>query len=322
MKRFLVKLLLVSLLITSAAGMSGCQGIRNYINSRNGGSSDADSSQGYNIYYINNSETMIGAFPYKLSATKGTAIIDECIDALRAKPDDKGYKAVLNDEVNIVKDGYPGNDRTLKLYFDENYSKMSKTTEILVRAAIVKTLTQFSGIVNYVSFCVGDKWIQDDSGNTLKMNGEDYVSTLNLLKTQVTEADFSLYFASKDGKNLKKTTVSMKYDQTTHPEQVVIDALIRGPSENDLKAVLSKSTQIRSTYVKDGVCQVDFNQGFLEKVGSQSFYLNLYSVVNSLAELDDIDKVQITVDGKNVETGPDNVPMGGELSPDMSLVSE
>ena len=53
--------------------------------------------------------------------------------------------------------------------------------------------------------------------------------------------------------------------------------------------------------VTDGTCSVDFNQRFLDRIKDQSFAINVYSVVNSLTELDYIQQVQIKIDGKIVE---------------------
>ena len=309
------------LVLVLSAGLAGCQSIKNILPSRSGSSADEDSSRGYSIYCISDDNTKIAAFPYKLSSTKETDIINECLKALHGQPDDKDYKPVLDKGLDITKVDYPGSDKTLKLYFPASYSKMSKTKEILVRAAIVKTLTQFSGIVNYVSFCVGDQWLTDKDGSTLKMKSTDFVSTLDL-NSPLAEGDFTLYFASGDGKKLMAKEVFMRYSTTMRIEEIVLDALIRGPSDNTCKPVLSGDTQVKSTYVKDGVCLVDFTQPFLDKVNDQNFRLNLYSVVNTLTRLKGIYRVRITVDGKDVQLGPDKVAMGGEISPDEEIIAK
>ena len=114
----------------------------------------------------------------------------------------------------------------------------------------------------------------------------------------------------------------MKYEVSAKPEEMLLDALIRGPSESSGGAVLSKNTQIRSIYTKDGICTVDFNQAFLEKTAEQNFKLNVYSVVNTLCSLEQIDRVYINVDGASVENAPDGIDLSRELTPDMSLVTK
>ena len=50
----------------------------------------------------------------------------------------------------------------------------------------------------------------------------------------------------------------------------------------------------------NGLCTVDMNSRFLEIVENQAFAVKIYSVVNSLCELPDVDSVQILIDGKTV----------------------
>lgn len=317
-KRILRKLFPVLLMLVLMFSLSACA---NFLPWRNSSSSD-DSGPGYNIYYIDKGGSSIKPVPYMLKSTKEVDIINECLEALRTDPDDKDCQAVLNDTISISSVDYPGDDKTVGLHFTESYNNLSKTQEILTRAAIVKTLTQFSGIVNYVSFCIGDNWMTDSEGNTLKMSSGDFATTLNISTEKFTKEDFVLYYATTDGKGLKTVVVTKKYDQMTSPEQVILNSLIRGKTTDTTKPPLSKNTQIRSVYNNDGVCYVDFNSGFLEKVDGQDFRVNVYSVVDSLTELDYIDSVKITVEGSEVENGPDNVSLSGELKPDYSLLSD
>ena len=67
----------------------------------------------------------------------------------------------------------------MTLYFSQEYEQLSRTSEMLVRTAIVKTMTQFGGIIDYVSFNVDGSWLTDSNGNTLRMKNSDYVSEVS-----------------------------------------------------------------------------------------------------------------------------------------------
>ena len=71
---------------------------------------------------------------------------------------------------------YDKDSRTLSLFFSKEYAQMPKTTEMLVRTAIVETMTQFGGIIDYVSFSIDGSWMTDEAGNVLRMKNSDYVS--------------------------------------------------------------------------------------------------------------------------------------------------
>lgn len=199
---------------------------------------------------------------------------------------------------------------------------MSKTSEMLVRAAIVKTLTQFSGIIDYVSFNIDGEWLADEEGNPLRMKNADYVEEITNNLDHLEDATLTLYFVAADGSGLVKTSMTLKYYNTAPMASVVLDALIRGPVTETGLPVVSANTQVKSVYMNEGICQVDFNQGFLEKVGEQDFSLNVYGVVNSLMELEDVTGVQITVDGQLLTEAPDGTVMDVILTAKPELVVE
>lgn len=307
--------LTVLLLVCMTIGLTGCQSI---IGRLAGGHKPENTLEnagsGYNIYYINNEETKLMAVGYQLVSTTEEGIIEECLEALQTDPEDKNYKPVIASPVRIERYSYDKESKTLSLYFYKEYSQMSKTSEMLVRAAIVKTLTQFGGIIDYVSFNIDGTWLADAQGTTLRMKNTDYVEEITNNLEYLDEATLYLYFACPEGNGLVGTSTTLKYYNTVPMASVVLDALIRGPvSENGLP-VVSANTQVKSVYIKEGICQVDFNRGFLEKVGEQNFALNVYGVVNSLMELEDVNGVQITVDGQIVTEAPDGVVMDGVLT--------
>ena len=316
-RRWLAVLLLICMIVL----MSGCQNIRYLAGKHKTGAEPGNTGTGYNIYYINNEETKLKAVGYQLVSTTEDGIIQECLDALEVNPDDKNYKPVIAAPVRVERYSYDKGSRTLSLYFYEEYNQMSKTSEMLVRAAIVKTLTQFSGIIDYVSFNVGGEWMTDEEGNTLRMKDSDYISEITSNLDHLEDANLCLYFASEDGSGLVRTYTTLKYYDTASMAAVVLDALMRGPTAEGCCPVLSVNTQVKNVYVKDGVCQVDFNQGFLEKIDNQDFKLNVYGVVNSLTELEDVERVRITVDGQAVTDAPDGVILTNTLTakPDMII---
>lgn len=320
--RYRWRWLAVMLVICAVALMSGCQNIKYLAEAYKAKSEAENAGTGYNIYYINNDETKLRAVGYQLVSTTEDGIIQECLEALQTNPEDKNYKPVIAAPVSIERYSYDKDSRTLSLYFYKEYNQMSKTSEMLVRAAVVKTMTQFSGIIDYVSFNVDGEWMTDSSGNTLRMKDSDYITEITSNLDHLENASLCLYFASADGSGLVRTYTTLKYYDTTPMAMVVLDALVRGPVAEDCMPVLSTDTRVKNVYVKDGICQVDFNQGFLKKIDEQDFRLNVYGVVNSLTELEDVDKVRITVDGQPVTETPDGVVITYDLTAKPNMVIE
>ena len=73
-----------------------------------------------------------------------------------------------------------------------------------------------------------------------------------------------------------------------------------GPSGQieGLYPVINPETKIINILTKDGICYVNLDSSFLTVVNNVSTEVAVYSIVNSLVELDNINKVQILVNGE------------------------
>ena len=313
----LVCVLLIVLLVLPSAGCSAAKKLFRHESAAAKDSTDV----GYQIYYIDSSGLELYPYAYKLEATKEDGIIQECISMLSSVPEGEDCEPVLGTDVQLQKYEFDSETRTLAMYCGSDYNNLSSERQILIRTAIVKTMTQFNGIIDYVSFNIDGNWLTNDAGETMLMKNNDYIITVPDDQEGLKEADIVLYFASLDGTGLVPVTVHRKYDPSLALESIVLDALIVGPVTDDCKEVLSQNTQVKDVYVDDGVCHVDFNSAFLTLVGNQNFCINVYSVVNSLTNLPDVDSVEITVNGEKVTNAPDGVDISGDLTADTGLIA-
>ena len=318
-RKLILSLLLVCLLLP----LNGCQNIRAFLDSRNEQEdSSGNTRQGYSIYYINEEETKLTPVSYRLESTTEEGFVEEMLGILADQPEQKGLKPIIAPPVSLLRYEYDRDSKTISLYLDETFDSLPDTTQTLITAALVKSLSQFSGILDYVSICVGDHWMADADGNPLLMKNEDYVVALSGSNKMLIEATVRLYFASANGTKLKSMSQPLKFDSGSTPAAAALDALIRGPATGEYLPVLSPNTHVNTIYIKDGLCQVDFNRGFLEKVGDQDFSLNVYSVVNTLADLDEINQVSITIDGVSVSDAPDGISLEEPFWPNDTYVEE
>ena len=118
----------------------------------------------YEIFYVNHEETAIFAGEYRTETTDRDALLRELIEQLGTVPEKLEYKVPLSGSLKLL--GYSVTEDQLTLNFDEGYLTQSVTTEVLVRAAIVRTLTQIDGI-RYISFQIKTEPLKDASGNVI-----------------------------------------------------------------------------------------------------------------------------------------------------------
>ena len=62
--------------------------------------------------------------------------------------------------------------------------------------------------------------------------------------------------------------------------------------------MINPETKIVNILTKDGICYVNLDSSFLTVVNNVSTEVAVYAIVNSLVELDNINKVQILVNGE------------------------
>ena len=78
-----------------------------------------------------------------LESTDTKDMIVEVLTLLCSVPDNKELKATLTSGINIITYSYDGEQVIVSL--GEKYKELSGTTEVLTRAALVRSLTKYTG---------------------------------------------------------------------------------------------------------------------------------------------------------------------------------
>lgn len=296
-----------------AALVAGCEGKKNQNRVLPEGS--------YKVYYINNSQTGIVWEAYKAESTNSETLIGELLEQLSSDPGNFAYKHSISDDV-IVKE-YTLAEGTLTINFDSTYQNQSAINEALMRAAIVKTLCQIKG-VDYVEFYVNGVPLIDANEKVVSpMTADDFIND-NDVETSYIPASLYLYFSNEEGDKLVECTEKKLYDGSITMEQLILLRLIEGPDETEMaegmKAVIPKDTVLNNVTTKEGVCYVDFSKEFLNPMEGVNEVVSIYAVVNSLVELNNINKVQIMIDGKIVNTYRDSVELDVIFERNLNIV--
>ena len=185
----------------------------------------------------------------------------------------------------------------LSVYFSDDYNSLNSNEEIMFRAAYVKTMTQIPEI-KYVCFYVNNQPLTDVMGNTVGiMLASDFVQDTGTGINSMSWADLSIYYANSDGTKLISEQIRVGYGKNASIERVIIGQLIKGPGEEVHRRTLPDTLTLLSVSTKDGICYADFDASLLNNVMTVSPEVTIYSIVNSLCELSNVNKVQISVNG-------------------------
>lgn len=250
----------------------------------------------YQIYYLNTSGTKLVPMEYHPTAQQGDtkALIEELMQQFGQVPADFDGQTALGEKVSLQR--YVLDETVLYLYFDPNYMLMDPTREILCRAALAKLFTQIPGI-EYINIYSGDQPIVDARGNPVGMMcATDFIESISDVNG-FEESELTLYFTDESGNVLRAEKRQVIHSINTSLERLVIEELIFGPEQEGLMPTLPPETKLLNISTNDNICYVNFDSSFLKNSLNVKEYIPVYSIVNSLVENTDVNRVQILVNG-------------------------
>ena len=248
----------------------------------------------YAIYYFNIEKTKIEAEGYDSSGATGEELIRELLQCLQSKPESNKLRRTIPEGIEVLEIKSNGSHLTLDL--SKTYLDLSVTDEVLMRAAIVRTLLQ-SPDYSLVSFTIESEPLTNKAGALIgSMGADSFVENPGQQIISNKEATITLYFASGDGTTLVKETRDVHYSSSISMEKLVMEQLIAGPKQGGV-ATIPSGTKIITVSVVDGICYVNLDSTFQNQNQEITEEVVLYSIVNSLTELPGVSKVQISVNG-------------------------
>lgn len=250
-----------------------------------------------NLHYMNqDGNALLQEKYFLLEENNSEMAAMEVIEELQNPQNIKDFQPAIPQDIR-VKDVQLKGER-LEISFSEEYKKLGKGTEVLVRAAVVQTLVQLPN-VKCVSFYVEGEPLADSNGNLVgAMGAEDFAQNIGASLKTYQEKDIKLYFSNKDGTKLKEEKrTGVHYNNNTSIEKLVVEQLMKGTSSDKRSETIPNTVKLIGVSVKDGVCYVNFNSAFLDDGYNQKPEIAIYSIVNSIIANGNVTRVQILIDG-------------------------
>ncbi len=248
------------------------------------------------LYYPDETETGLLQEWYVAEEEEGNKLATELLQKLRT-PLGKERICAIPETVNVP-DIFIDASGLATLLFDESYGTVSGVREVLMRASIVKTLCQTEKIDSVEIYVAGQPLMNSQKMPVGIMKDTDFIDSTGPEANYYQYLYAKVYYANPEGTGLMASNLKIPYTGSEAEEKIVLQQLINGPIEDDMRAVLSRKVEIRSVSTKDNICTVDFSKEFLDKPSKVSEEVVIYSVVNTLAELPGIYQVQFLVEGK------------------------
>lgn len=253
---------------------------------------DPNTQSVYYLYDISADETQLEKVDYNPEETTAEYMLKDMMQQMNQKEDDVERISLLPDDVQM---NYSVEGEVLVVNFNSQYTQMSKAREILVRAGVVKTFLQVPGI-SAVRFTVENQDLTDSKGESVgEMTADTFAEFSGNEPDAYCSTTFTLYFTDKDGQNLVKEQRTVRYRRSIPKERIVLEQLMKGPMEKGHYPTIQENTEILDVTIADRICYVAFDRVFSSYALDVSEKIPVYSVVNTLLDALEADKVQITV---------------------------
>ena len=253
----------------------------------------------YQIYYLNMDKTQLVTEGYDSTGAKGEDLVNELLAKLQSAPASTKMRQAIPTDVTV--NSIKINGAYLYIDFSEAYKEIKSEEEILVRAAIVKTLMQ-ANACSLIAFTVNSESLRFQDGTLVGgMSADSFVENPGKQINSSVESTLTLYFSNKTGTELVKETRTVHYSTNISMEKLIMEQLIEGPKKNGSLATVPSGTKLISVSVVDGICYVNLSDSFKNQNPEVNEEIVLYSIVNSLTELQNVTKVQISINGSTDE---------------------
>ena len=264
------------------------------------------------LYFFDSSGTAIELVESEIEADstkRYLAVAQKLIDG----PSDSKNLPILKKEIKVNSAVLTDGDLTVD--FTEEICDESITSLY----AVIKTYSRFSEVKRVRITANGMDILKEDGEALGFVLGEE----INLESDDDFSTRITLYFANEDKTALVKESRKITITDTQPKEEYILSELMKGPKNIKNKKLLAGDNEILSTETTDGTCYVNLKKPFLgaSKTATNEDILAIYSIVNSLTELEGVKNVKFLVAGKTTDAF-DNIKDGELFIRNDSLIQK
>ena len=167
-----------------------------------------------------------------------------------------------------------------------------------------KIIILFSSLL--IIILIGGYWGINYVKNKKQANNsvEEFIPQEEISDEQVRQTIVSLYFISKETRELvpEARLIDIK-EIINDPCDKLVELLIEGPKNEKEEKIIPNNTKLNKSYMDDDCVVLDFSNELLnynksEEMGKENL---VNSLVNTLTQLTEVNKVKILIDGNENE---------------------
>lgn len=223
---------------------------------------------------------------------RGLRGLEEYLNAYFAGPLDPSLQLPFPRDTKLM--GWSLQDGTLALDFSEEFSLLSGSDLSVACGCIAQTFLELTG-ADQVIITAGGSMLGGESAVTMTRD------TLLLRDDSLDRltSEYTIYYTDKDRRYLISQTISVNLASLDSVETYLVEQLLTGTPDAGLTAPLPPGTRLLDIEVEDKLCTVHFSREFEANCSGDPMAqrLALMSVVNTLTQLESIERVEFVIDG-------------------------
>lgn len=181
-----------------------------------------------------------------------------------------------------------------------------------------KKIIMYVGIVLIVLILLGVGYLiyNNIKNNKKEETAYEYTPQEEITGEQLRQTVITLYFLNPDTYEITAEARQIDAKELIdNPYELLINLLITGPRNEKLLKLIPENTKLNSAQIKNNILYIDFSENFIKEqnLGKNQEELILKSIVNTVTELTEINKVAILINGEEDKGFPDGELMFNKI---------
>ena len=131
----------------------------------------------------------------------------------------------------------------------------------------------------------------------------EYIPEVEISDSELRKTLVTLYFLDNDGNLKSETRLIDSKELLRNPYLVLLNMLIEGPKDKNLKKVISKDTKVIDATLNKNCVIINLSKEFVDNAEGDAVQKSnmINTIVNTLTELNEVQTVRFLIDGEEVK---------------------
>ena len=257
----------------------------------------------FEVYFLNHDQNMFECENRNMILKKDfdkENILREVIKILFDGPRNKNLLRFDLGNLKILDVNLDEKNKMAEINFSREYKNIEN--EIFFRSALIWSVTSLD-FVDKVEIFVDGKNLAEviENINFDFFDRENILLNPEISDEKVYRKIFKLYFRKKNKLLAEERKIDIGLNQPE--EKYILEQIILGPENNNLESVVPKETKIYDIKTDKDICYISLSDDFLNinKLDLDDQKFAVYGIVNSLTELENINKVQFLIETEKID---------------------